>query len=71
MQRFADQIVDRLTTEVRAIVSEAFFQDRFDRLKSSTASLGDKYAAYEATQDVPLLDAALDHSFDAVADEQR
>jgi hypothetical protein len=53
---------------MRAIVAEAFFQNRLDRLKSSTLSVGDKSAAYDATQDVPLLNAALDHSFDAVAD---
>lgn len=68
MQRFADEVVGRLTAEFRNIITEAFFQNNLQNLKSSTAALGQKYAAYEVTHDVPLLDAALDHSFNAVED---
>jgi hypothetical protein len=68
MQRFADEIVGRLTTAMRSIVDEAFFTFSLQRVKSSTASLGGKYVAFEKTQDVPLLDAAVNHSFDAVED---
>lgn len=66
MQRFVDEIVGRLTTEVKNIVNEAFFQFSVQKVKTSTAALGEKYVAFETTQDVPLLDAAVDHSFDAV-----
>jgi hypothetical protein len=68
LQRFADQIVERLTTELRNTINEAFFQDNLARVKSSAASLGEKFSAFEATQDVPLLDEAVNHSFDTVED---
>lgn len=68
MQRFADEIIGRLTVEMRSIINEAFFLNDLQRLKSSTAALGEKYAAFQVTGDVPLLDAALDHSFDALED---
>ena len=66
MQNFADQIVSRLTVEFRNILDDALFADRLQRLKVSTSSLGEKYAIFQATGDMPLLDASVNHAFDAV-----
>lgn len=66
MERFADELVGRLTTEFKQIIDQAFFKDNLQRLKTSAASLGQKYATFQATGDPPLLDAAVDHSFNAV-----
>jgi hypothetical protein len=68
MQEFADQVVGRLSKEFREAITEAFFQDNLRKVKSATAALGEKYSAYETTEDLPLLDAALDQSFNVVAD---
>lgn len=66
LENFADDIVDRLTAEIKKAISTAFYYDNMTKLKSSASSLARKFEIYSHTGDLALLDNSLNHSFDAL-----
>jgi hypothetical protein len=66
LQRFADNIVARVTSNVRRLIYENTWRENMRDLKVSAKSLTKKYRSYEATGDRFWLNATLEHSVEAL-----
>jgi hypothetical protein len=62
-QRFADQIVERLSVRMKDIIGEAFYQQNFTTLKTESASMESEYRAFVITHSLNLLNHLEEISF--------
>lgn len=63
-QKFADQIVERLSVKMREIVDTAFFKDNMQELINRSRSLETQYRAYLLVEEQNLLDDMEEDSFE-------
>ncbi|MCF6132219.1 hypothetical protein [Flavobacterium wongokense] len=62
-QKFADQIVERLTANMRDIVNKAFYQNNMTLLVNNAQSMENEYRAYQKVKSTHLLDDLEEKTF--------